>query len=684
LDSWISYSYLGLKSIQFFIFGLDFYCLTKKLTQMKYIFYYTATLLIFASLGLTSCNRSAKYSVNSPGGEISVNVSINEAGNAIYGISFKKQSLIENSVLGIIREDADFSSGMKIDSVSEVSGIHDSYSLLYGKRKEVSYVANKRIFHLSNLSMKRMDIIFQVSDDGVAFCYNFPDSSSEVKKIAVENTSFNFTDSTSAWIQPKAKARSGWNHCNPSYEEHYLEDIALSKVEPNDTGWVFPALFHTKNCWINLTESWPDRNYCGSHLQKGSLANEMIIAFPESDEGFTNGVVYPESKLPWTTPWRIITIGINPGVIVESTLGTDLARPSVSGDFTYVKPGRASWSWVLMKDPSVNYAVQKEFIEYASSMGWEYCLIDADWDTRIGWNKIEELARLAAKKNVGLILWYNSAGDWNTVPYHPKDILLTRESRNKEFAKLNAIGIKGIKVDFFGGDGQSMMDYYQDILMDAHKYQLVVNCHGATLPRGLQRTFPNLVSMEAIRGLEYATFGQETADKVPAKVALLAFTRNAFDPMDFTPVCFNDYDNNRRVTGNGAELAQAVIFLSGIQHYAEIPSGMAKVPDYVKVLMQEIPVVWDETTYIDGYPGRFLALARRSGKEWYIAGINAERETKILNLHLPFVKQKTGMLTGEGDSLRSFSQTQINLDSLNSFEVKVKPNGGFVLKIIDN
>lgn len=651
---------------------------------MKYFANYFVLLIIISALGIFSCTQPVNNSVSSPGGDIKVVLSLNKTGSALYSIYFKNQPVIENSLLGLMREVADFSTRLKLDSVSGILSIHDSYSLLHGKKKEAVYEANKRIFHLSNNSKERMDIIFQVSNDGVAFCYSFPGVSEDVKKITSEKTSFNFIAGTSSWIQPRAKAKSGWNLCNPSYEEHYWENVPLRDLNPNDSGWVFPALFQAQNCWVNLTESWPDRNYCGSHLQKGSNPDEMIIAFPESTEGFTNGAVYPQSKLPWTTPWRIITIGENPGVIVESTLGTDLAKPSVLDDISYIKPGRASWSWVLMKDPSVNYAVQKEFIDYAAEMGWEYCLVDADWDTRIGWDKIAELARMAAKKNVSLILWYNSAGDWNTVPYHPRNILLTTESRDEEFAKLKALGIKGIKVDFFGGDGQSMMDYYQDILADAHKYQLVVNCHGATLPRGLQRTYPNLISMESIRGLEYATFGQETADKVPSKVSMLALTRNAFDPMDFTPVCFNEYDNNKRITGNGAELAQAVIFLSGVQHYAEIPSGMAKVPDYVRELMREIPVIWDETKYIDGYPGRFLVLARRAGKVWYIAGVNAEEEIKELNLQLPFVNQKNAVLTTEGDSLRSFSQTTITLDANNAYKLQVKSHGGFVIKINEN
>jgi len=365
---------------------------------------------------------------------------------------------------------------------------------------------------------------------------------------------------------------------------------------------------------------------------------------------------------------------------VESMLGTDLARPAMPGDFSFVRPGRAAWSWALMKDQSVNYEMQKRFIDYAAEMRWEYCLIDVNWDTTIGWDKIEDLARFARKKNVGLILWYNSAGDWNTVPYHPKDRLLTHESRSEEFSKLEALGIKGIKVDFFGGDGQSMMNYYQDILADAQEHHLMVNCHGSTLPRGLQRTWPNLVSMEAIRGFEYATFGQENADRVPSKATTVMFTRNAFDPMDFTPVCFTSYDNFERVTGNGAELAMAVLFLSGVQHYAETPEGMAEMPEYVKKLMSAIPVAWDETRYVDGYPGRYVVIARRTGKVWYVAGINADNEKRKMMLKMPFTDIQKGIIVTEGDTKRSFRLGSVTLNNDKNIEAVMNPEGGFVMR----
>ena len=629
---------------------------------------------------LAACTEKSDMTILSPAGDIKTGIKVSDEGKAFYYVLYQDLPVIEASPLGIIMEDGDFYSGLKLDSVSEVTLIKDNYTLLCGKKREAHYTANTRVFHLSNSSGEQMNIIFQVSDDGVAFSYSFPGVSDNSKKITSEKTGFNFVAGTTGWIQPRAASKSGWNQCNPSYEEHYLEEVHLDSITPDVNGWVFPALFHTENCWINLTESWPDRNYCGSHLNKGEGANEMVIAFPEPTEGFTGGVVYPQSTLPWTTPWRIMTMGITPGVIVESTHGTDLAKPPVQGDFSYVMPGRASWSWALMKDSSVNYEVQKEFINYASEMGWEYCLVDVNWDTTIGWDKLADLARLAAGKNVSLIMWYNSAGDWNTVPYHTKDKLLTHKSRNVEFSRLEKLGIRGIKVDFFGGDGQSMMDYYQDILADAHEHHLVVNCHGSTLPRGLQRTWPNLVSMEAIRGLEYATFDQESADKVPSKATTAAFIRNAFDPMDFTPVCFTAYDNFERVTGNGAELAMAVLFLSGVQHYAETPRGMALMPDYVRNMMSAMPVSWDETRFIDGFPGKFIAIARRTGEVWYIAGINAGKEPKEMNMKLPFIDQENGILVTEGDTPRSFALKNVTLEGEKSTTVTISPDCGFVMR----
>jgi len=365
--------------------------------------------------------------------------------------------------------------------------------------------------------------------------------------------------------------------------------------------------------------------------------------------------------------------------IIESTLGTDLAKPAMKLDSSFIKPGKASWSWINSKDDSIVYSEQKRYIDYAHNMHWQYCLIDVDWDTKIGYEKIKELADYAATKNVGLLLWYNSAGDWNTTPYHPRSMLLTHEQREKEFGRLKSMGIKGVKIDFFGGDGQSMIKYYHDILLDAAQYKLLVNFHGATLPRGWARTYPHLMSTEAVRGFEMVTFDQRDADREATHCAMLPFTRNAFDPMDFTPMNLNKvYTHVQRRTTSGFELALSILFLSGIQHYAESPAGISLMPDYVKTFLTDLPTYWDDVKFIDGYPGKYLVVARRSGGRWYIAGINGENTEKVLSLDLSFLGNKKGRIISDADEPRTFTNKETTLDAGRT-TVTMKPQCGFVI-----
>lgn len=629
---------------------------------------------------LMSCTKKDNATLLSPDNSLRVSISVSDSGALYYTTYRNDQAVMKPSKLGLIREDGDFSTGLNLLGTSETELVKDAYDMLHGKKQHFTYEANKKVYHFENNKHQKLDVIFQVSNDGVAFRYLFPESSNEIKKVNKEITSFYFSDSTRAWIQPRAKAKSGWNAANPSYEEHYLKDTAAYTLGISETGWIFPALFREGENWMLLSETAPDRDYCASRLLRGEHAGEFVIGFPEESESFPGGPVYPQAKLPWQTPWRIIVIG-SLKTVVESTLGTDLAKPATDTNTAYIKPGRASWSWVSLKDDSTIYSVQKKFIDYAAKMGWEYCLIDANWDTTIGYDKVKELADYASLKKVGIILWYNSAGSWNTVPYHPRNLLLTKESREKEFSRITAMGIKGIKVDFFGGDGQSMIAYYQDLIEDAARYKLLVNCHGSTLPRGLQRTYPNLISMEAVKGMEYVTFDQPDGDQQPSHCAMLPFTRNVFDPMDFTPVYLSELAYVKRRTTNAFELALAVLFHSGVQHYAEKPEGMFATPEYVQQIMRDIPVSWEETKFIDGYPGKYVVLARKAKGVWYIAGINGEPSPRKLSLALPFLKSKTGAIITEGDNNRSFSEKEFTISESGAFDITVSGNGGFVMVV---
>jgi len=636
-------------------------------------------LLISTFVNSALCKES--YTFKSPNTKISVNFWLTDTGEPVYSISHSESIILKQSKLGIIRSDCDFSTNLNLDSVSSMSVVSDNYTLLHGKRLNCHYTGNKRVVYLKNANSRSIEIIFQVSNDGVAFRYYFPEKTDTTFKIFKEATSYHFDFSTKAFLQPCADARMGWCYASPSYEEYYEKNIPVGTSSPSQAGWVMPALFNYGKYWICITETAVDTNYCGSRLSQFSPDGEYMVQFPEPQECRSNEPVLPESVLPWFTPWRIIALTDNMADLFESTLESDLAIPSQYDVSSWLQPGIASWSWVILKDDSTVCDVQRAYIDFASKMNWKYCLIDALWDTKIGYEKMKQLAEYAKTKNVKILLWYNSAGDWNTTPQTPRDKLLTTVSRRAEFQKLKDMNIGGIKVDFFGGDGQSMMKYYIDILKDAAKYNLAVNFHGATFPRGWYRTYPNLVSMEAIRGEEYVTFGQYFADQQPSHCTVIPFTRNLFDPMDFTPVNFSGIPNITRRTTGGFEIALSILFTSGIQHIAETPTGMAAQKDFVKEYMSSLPETWDDVKFIDGFPGKFIVLARKKEDRWYIAGINGENSKCTITLNVPFISNKSkGILITDAVDTKNFIKSYVDLST--PITITMYPYGGFVIKTI--
>ena len=633
---------------------------------------------IFMFSNTAFAKKTVGNSISSPNKSLTVQFNV-ENGKAMYSVSKAGAALILNSALGLVCDDEDFSQNLSLATVGPQTKGTDSYTMLYGKQQQFNYLANKRVFQLKSKLGKPMDIIFQVSNDGVAFRYYFPDATGK-RKISSELSAFNFNAETKAWIQHMPEAKTGWASTQPSYEENYVQNTTLDKLPDNKPGWIYPALFKSGKSWLLISETAAYREYCATRLLHQPGSNGFTIGFPDKREAFAGGVATPESTLPWATPWRIIAISNSLTGIVGSTLGTDLAKPAVKGDFSYVKPGVSSWSWVLLKDDSTVYNVQKRFVDYAAQMGWKYCLVDALWDKQIGNEKMAELCAYSKTKNVGILVWYNSAGSWNTTYQGPKDRLISPESRKQEFEWMNKVGIKGIKVDFFGGDGQSMMNYYVDILEDAAKHNIMVNFHGCTLPRGWQRTYPNLVSMEAVRGFENVTFTQDNADMQATNCCMFPFTRNVFDPMDYTPMCFSEVPRIIRRTSNAFELALPFIFHSGITHIAEIPEGMAAAPKYVRDLLVDLPVSWEKSVLVDGFPGEYVVMAGLKQSSWYISGINGMDKDKTITIKLPFVKTSTGKLITDGDTNRSFIQKEIVLPGSKTITLTIKGHGGFVMK----
>lgn len=642
---------------------------------------FNRAILFFSCILFTAGVATAQgNSVSSPDKNIRITIWLNNWGQPRYEITYRNRLLLKESSLGVIREDEDLSKDFKDMVASKITAVKDTYVLQAGKKSTAQYGANKRQFYLKKGNGKQLAVTFQVSNDGVAFRYGYPGIQGDGRMIKEEMTSFHFDTSARGYLQPMQTAKSGWEKTNPAYEEHYQQNIPVTTPSPTGAGWVYPALFNDKNDWILITEAALDTNDCATRLQSSTSDGEYRIGFPDAREVLQENGLLPkvvQKAGGSASPWRILTIG-NLKTIIESTLGTDLAKPSIKMDLTAIKPGKASWSWIMSKDDSIVYTEQVRYIDLAAKMNWQYCLVDAAWDQKIGYEKINELSKYASSKNVGLLLWYNSAGDWNTVKYTPKNKLLTQESRMKEFSLLKEMGIKGVKIDFFGGDGQSVIKYYINILNDAAKFGLLVNFHGATLPRGWHRTYPHLLTTEAVRGFEMITFNQQDADAAANHCAMLPFARNAFDPMDFTPMNLSYIPTSvKRRTTPAFELATSVLFLSGIQHYAESPAGMQGVPPYVQQFLRELPNSWDDVQFIEGFPGKYVVLARKAGKKWYIAGINGEKVDRTIQLKLsPFHMKKASLIT-DGNEPNSFWQEK--LTSAGEKSLLLKANGGFVI-----
>lgn len=647
-----------------------------------------AILLLSAAAPLAAepSHDAWRTQLDSPDGRLRVEIGLNEEGSPWFVLSRGGEPVVRPSPLGIRLADTSFVDGLVVSAESPAEDVSDAYRMWAGKQTDVVYRARELAVTLLNADEHEVLIRLRLSNDGLGYRYEFLGESQDPRVVTAEESGIHLFPGTKAWLQPKAEARSGWSSTNPSYEEEYLREIDVGTPSPTANGWVYPALFRHGDTWIALSETGMDGNYCGTSLAQDSPDGLYRVQFPQESEVTTNGKRLPEARLPFHSPWRLILAG-DLKTIVESTLGTDLADPTELHDTDFLQPGIAAWSWGLLKDPATVYPVQKEFIDYASDMSWPYVLVDADWDQKIGYEKLGELARYAAERGVGLLAWYNSSGDWNETVYTPKSRLLTRADRRAEFARLQKMGIRGVKVDFFPGDGLSVVRYARDILADAADFELLVNFHGAVLPRGLQRTFPNLMTVEAVKGLEFITFTQDFADRAAAHAAMLPFTRNLFDPMDFTPMVLGDIPNIERRTSNGFELALPVLYTSGIQHLVTTPEQMKEVPEFVRDYLRRLPVQWEETRFVAGFPGKYVVLARRAGDRWYVAGISAESEPTTLDLDLSFIPSAgsagvlpadlgPGRLLTDGDGPRDVQVREVQAGRQ---KFTLGPSRGFVI-----
>ena len=644
----------------------------------------TAAALAFAVLTAFATEKSFQ----SPDGRMSVTVN-DEGGVPAYQVVLDGTTFIERSPLGVKMNFGDLSQGLTLKDC-QISTVKDEYSLKTIKQSHVSYEATEAVCQFEKQGKPAIDVIFRVTGRDVAYRYKIYGGKRDMFSAVVESeaSSFVLPQGTTTFLCPQVKPMGGFARTYPSYETAYTWDD-----QPGKNGWgqgyTFPCLFKTTAGWVIISETGTDGNYVGCALQNDG-DTKYSIAFPQKEE--MDGWCTPTASvsLPALTPWRTMTIGTTLAPIVETTVANDLVQPKykASKEYTY---GKGSWSWIIRMDGSCNYKEQKEYIDFSAAMGYRSVLVDAHWDSQIGYDRIAELSRYAQSKGVGLFLWYNSNGSWNDAPQGPRHKMDRSAVRRKEMKWMQENGILGIKVDFFGGDKQVMMQLYEDILTDANEFGLQCIFHGCTLPRGWERMYPNYVASEAVLASENLSFGQNNCDAEAKNGCTHTFIRNTVASMDFGGSALNkrySTGNDRgtyRRTSDVYALATAVLFQSSVQHFALAPNNLEDAPAWAIDFMKQVPTLWDEVRFIDGYPGKYVIIARRAGDKWYVAGINAEKQPLKKALTLPMFAKDT-QLTVYADDPKYTNDPrlagnvrQVKQNKKQQIAITIPENGGIVI-----
>ena len=657
-------------------------------------------LFLSLSLLVTAFAFADSKVVSSPDGKLVVTISCDE-GQASYAVKYDGLEIIKPSALGLKTNLGDFTKGLKMLPDVKEETLRYAYLLPQSKFSNVSVEANRLQVNFETEARIPMSVIFCVENNDIAFKYTLGRGRRDNPKCAVvysEATAFNLPDETHTFICPQITPMTGWERTKPSYEEDYEADAEMNKKSRFGVGYTFPCLFRIPtmstsskqtNHWVLISETGVSSEYCGSRLSDYEVGRGYTVAYPQKGENNGFGSEYAGIMLPGETPWRTITIGNSLKPIVETTIPFDFVEPLYEPSEKY-QPGRYTWSWLVWQDSATNYEDQVKLIDLASTMGYEYCLVDALWDVQIGYDRIEQLTEYAKSKNVKLMLWYNSNGFENDAPQGPRGIMHNAIKRKRDMAWMKKIGVKAIKVDFFGGDKQETMRLYEDILSDANDYGIQVIFHGCTLPRGWERMYPNYVGSEAALASENVYFSDYHAKKEGFEMSMHPFARNAVGSFDWGGVMMNHFmsrDNksrHQRFTSDIFEMATSITNQCSVNCVAMYPNNLTELPQFVLDFLRQIPTRWDEVRFIDGYPTEYAVIARRTGSKWYIGGINGTDKPMTLTLSLPMFVGKTVQYytdepKKEGELLPAPALKTLKVNKKGEAKVTIQPMGGIIL-----
>ncbi len=616
------------------------------------------------------------WNFTSPGGSVVLTVTLDDAGRLRYDVLRHGAALLQQSRLGLVCHDRAFDQGL-VAVDGRVSGVVDeTYTMGHGKRRTHRVHATRGTVEVANAEGSRLAVDVSVSEETVAFRYRVLGTATSVT-MTEELTTFRFAHEGRVWLQPTSPADGG----GPAHENLYANGVAIGTAT-SAASWDLPATFELQGHWVLLSESDLDAGFRGTRLAPRPDRLEYAVTGPVPEEGMGHGDVDPSSRLPWTMPWRLLALAESAAELLGSTAVWDLAAPARIADASWVRPGRVAWSWWSENGSPRDLGALRRFVDLAATFGWEYSLVDANWTVHTE-EQVRDLVAYAADRGVRLFLWYNSAGTNNDSTEGPRDLMQDAAARRAEMARIASWGIAGIKVDFFHSDKQQGIAHYWGILEDAADARLMVNFHGSTIPRGWDRTWPHLLTMEAVRGAEWYLFEPRFADEAVWHNTILPFTRNVIGSMDYTPVTFSDKMVPRRTTA-AHELALSVVFESALLHFADAPQAYLDQPEPVRNLLRDVPVVWDDTVGLAGEPGDSVVVARRAGDVWWIAGINAAspKEAEMLDLARLGVAPGVWEVASDGGSRDTISVAQVDVTADGLPRPALAAGGGFVARLL--
>ncbi|MEU1123378.1 glycoside hydrolase family 97 catalytic domain-containing protein [Streptomyces sp. NPDC005899] len=558
------------------------------------------------------------------GSPVSAQVSLDaDGGKLSFGVSRLGTAVLSPAPIGIETTAADLSKGLAFTGRQDRT-VTESYTMTTGKKRTQQTAYAQTTLSFTGAGGARLDVVVRVSSTGAAYRYTLPGSGS----VTVEREASSWTVPTSAraWVVPGHREDQG----------QWLSTTA-GGAPAND--YAVPALFQVESNYALLAETDLDGRYAGSRLthQAGSGTYSTKI----TDAPVT-------ATLPLSTPWRTAAVG-DLATVTTSTLVDDLAPPSKVSDTSWIKPGASAWSWLTEHSSPSDPARQREYIDFAQHHGWDYVLVDEGWQS--SW--MPDLVDYAETRGVKVIAWFNSSA------------LQTAEQRERWLPLVKSWGVAGVKIDFSYEYTQPTLKWYDAVLARTAQLELLVNFHGAATARGMQRTWPHVMTGEAV-------YGAEQQNNRAARNTVLPFTRNVVSSMDFTPVVFS---LSNRDTTDAHELATAVVFESGWQHYADNPESYQSRPDALRILDQ-LPTAWDESRLLAGAPGQETYMARRAGGRWFVGGISAVA-AKTFQSPLSFLGGGQWLMETVRDGPGPLVRETRVVTAADNLSVPMPRNGGF-------